>query len=404
MTGFAKKPLLLILAAIASPVAADDWPNWRGPDHAGISKESGWQDVWPAAGPAILWKAEVGTGFSSCAVAGGRVFTLGNSSDTDTVFCLGAEKGNLIWKHAYPSELGDKFFEGGPTSTPTVEGDRVYTVGRWGDVFCFEAATGKIIWSLNLQKSGGFPAPPWGFGGSPLVFENLLVLNAGEAGVALEKTTGKFVWKSATLECGYSTPLPLRRRDETLLLLGSSKSYIAVSARTGQEAWRVKWVTQYGVNAADPVIGGDSMFISSGYNKGCTLLKLGSAAPESVWQSKVFRTQMNPAVLLDGYLYGVDGDSTEKTALKCVELATGTQKWSRPLSAGGSVAAADGRLVVLSGAGELLVGPASPGGFTPTAQATVLTGKCWTVPVLASGRLYCRNADGQIVCLDVRKP
>src|SRR5262245_38139003 len=394
---------LLIALLVASTAAADDWPHWRGPQRNGISAESGWLDAWPPAGPPIPWKAEVGIGTSSLAVADGRVFTIGHGNDNDTVYCLDADKGAVLWRHSYESDLGDKFFDGGPTSTPTVDGNRVYTMGRWGEVFCFDAPTGKIVWSVNLQKTGGFPPPSWGFGGSPLVHENLLVLNVGDAGVALDKTSGKVVWKSAATESGYSTPLPIKRGDETFVLIGSAKSYLAVNARTGREAWRVKWVTQYGVNAADPVVDGEQVFISSGYQKGCAFLQLGKSEPELLRQSRVLRTQMNPAVLVGGHLYAVDGDTTEKTMLKCVEFATGTEKWSRPLTGAGAVTLADNRLVVLSGAGELMIAPVSAEAFTPTARANVLTGKGWTVPVLANGRIYCRNAEGTVVCVDVRK-
>jgi len=394
---------LIVLLAAATVASADDWPHWRGPGRTGISTETGWLDTWPAGGPPIAWKAEVGVGFSSFAVAAGRVYTIGHANDQDTVVCLDADKGAVLWRHSYDADLGNKFFEGGPTSTPTVDGGRVYTIGREGDVFCFDATTGKVIWTVNLQKDGGFPIPAWGFGGSPLVFENLLVLNVGDAGVALEKATGKVVWKSAATESGYSTPLPIRRGDETLLLMGSAKSYLAVNAKNGREAWRVKWVTQYGANAADPVVEGDRVFISSGYQKGCALLRLGKSEPEIVYQSRVIRTQMSTAVLAGGHLYAVDGDTTEKTTLKCVEFASGTEKWSRPLAGVGTVAVADNRLLVLSGAGELMVAPVSSESFTPTARANVLTGKCWTVPVLANGRIYCRNAEGTVVCVDVRK-
>jgi outer membrane protein assembly factor BamB len=395
--------ILTLLLAAATLASAEDWPQWRGPARTGHSSETGWLDAWPASGPPIAWKADVGIGFSSFAVANGRVYTIGHANDNDTVYCLDADKGSVLWKHSYESDLGDKFFEGGPTSTPTVDGDRVYTIGRWGDVFCFEAATGKVVWSVNLQKDGGFPPPAWGFGGSPLVFENLLVLNVGDAGVALEKATGKVAWKSKGTESGYSTPLPVKRGDETLLLIGSAKSYLAVDARSGREAWRVKWVTQYGVNAADPVVDGDRVFLSSGYQKGCALLQLGKSEPQIAYQSRVLRTQMNPAVLAGGHLYAVDGDTTEKTTLKCVEFASGTEKWSRPLAGSGAVAIADNRLIVLSGAGELMIAPVSSESFVPTARANVLTGKCWTVPVLANGRIYCRNAEGTVVCVDVRK-
>jgi outer membrane protein assembly factor BamB len=384
----------LVLLAV-SPAGADDWPHWRGPVRNGVSAEKAqpWSEV--------RWKAEVGTGFSSVAVAKGRVVTIGNANDTDTVFCLDAEKGDVLWKHSYPSELGDKLFEGGPTSTPTIDGDRVYTLGRFGDLFCLDLATGKVVWSAQLQKDGGFPPPAWGFGGSPLVLDDLLVLNVGDAGTALDKSSGKVVWKSAPLESGYSTPLPIRRGGETLLLLGSAKSYVAVNAGTGAEVWRVKWITSYGVNAADPILDGDRMLVSTGYGKGAALFKLGAAEP--LWQSRVLRTQMSPPVLIDGHVYGMDGNADEKTFLKCVEFATGTQKWSQPVSGVGSITAAGSDLVVLSGTGELLVGPASPEGFKPAHRTKVSDGKWWTVPVVANGRLYCRNADGQLFCLDAPK-
>lgn len=391
----------LLVLALAVPAKADDWPLWRGPQHNGISAEK--IEPWSGGGPPIAWKADIGLGFSSVVVANGRAYTTGHRNETDTLFCFDAEKGAVLWKHSYPSDLGDKYFEGGTTGTPTVDGDCVYLLGRWGDLFCFGAATGKILWSLNLEKTEKFPIPSWGFSGAPFVFENLLVVNVGDAGVALDKLTGKIVWKSAAQECGYSTPLPIRRGDETLLVLGSAKSYVAVNAKTGQEAWRVKWITQYGVNAADPVIDGDLMFLSSGYNKGGALFRLGKGEPEPVWQGKSMATQMNPAVLISGHLYAVDGDSDKKPFLKCVEFATGTVKWSQPFPGGGAVAAAGSDLIVLGGGGELTLAPASPEAFKPAARAAVLQGKCWSVPVLANGRIYGRTAEGQLVCVDARK-
>jgi outer membrane protein assembly factor BamB len=387
----------LFFAAAASSAGAEDWPHWRGPSRNGISAEKALP--WSA----VTWTAEVGIGFSSMAVAKGRVLTLGNVGDTDTVFCLDAEKGSVLWKHSYASDLGDKYFEGGTTHTPTIDGDRVYTLGRWGDAFCFDLKSGKVLWSVQLLKELGFPAPSWGFGGSPLVYGNLLILNVGDAGIALEKSSGKLFWKSSPQECAYSTPLPVGQGDDALVLLGSAKSYVAVNARTGAEAWRVRWITQYGVNAADPIVDGDRMYLSTGYGKGGALFKFGKGEPQVVWQSRVLRCQMNPAVLIDGHLYGIDGDTTEKTFLKCVEFASGTQKWSEPIAGSGSVTAAGGELVVLSGAGELMITPATPEGFKPTHRTKVAAGKWWTVPVLANGRLYCRNAEGRVVCLDVPK-
>jgi outer membrane protein assembly factor BamB len=397
---------LWITLAAAGPVtraAADDWPHWRGPARNGISAESGWLDRWPADGPPVAWTAEVGTGYSTFAVAKGRVFTTGNSDGKDTVFCIDADTGRSLWSHAYPSDLEAKYFDGGPTATPTVDGERVYTLSRWGDLFCIEAATGKIAWSKNVQKETGLPVPSWGFGGSPLVHDDLLILNLGEGGLALEKAGGRVAWKSGLVEPGYSTPLPVKRGDRQLVLLSTGESYLAVEPRTGREAWRIPWVTEYGVNAADPIVDGDRLFLSSGYDKGAALFTLGKDTPRLAWENRVLRCQMNPPVLLDGHLYGVDGNTTDRAKLKCVELATGAEKWSREDFGTGAVTAADGRLIALSARGELLVAPASPQGFEPTASATILRGRCWTVPVLANGRIYARNSAGRVVCVDVRK-
>ena len=391
---------LVFMTGVAT---AEDWPHWRGPARNGLSAETGWLDAWPAEGPKILWKAEVGIGFSSFAVARGRVYTIGHANDTDTVFCIDAEKGHVLWYHPYKSNLGDKFYEGGPSATPTVDGDRVYSLGKWGDLFCFDAANGKLVWSKNAAKETEAPVPAWGFGGSPLILGDLLLLNLGEAGCAFEKATGKLVWKSAATECGYTTPLPLPG-DEGLVLFSSGKAFIAADAKTGKEAWRTRWLTQYGVNAADPIAADGSVLISSGYGKGAALLRVGRSEPEVAWQNRSLRAQMNPAVLLGGQVYGVDGDAGQKTALKCLDFATGAEKWSQPLAGSGAVAAADGKLIVLSGEGELMIGAASPDAFKPTARAKVLGGKCWTVPVLANGRILCRNAEGTVVCVDVKKP
>jgi outer membrane protein assembly factor BamB len=388
---------------LTAPLAAAEWPHWRGPERNGHSTEKGWLDQWPADGPPIAWKAKVGLGFSSFVVADRRAFTVGHAAGRDTVFCFDAATGRELWKHSYPAELGDKFFEGGTTGTPTHEAGKLYWLSRWGDLFCFTAADGKIVWSKNIHQETGLRLPDWGYTGAPLVVDELLVLNVGDAGVAVEKATGRLVWKSADDNAGYSTPLPVQRGADMLALLGNGTSYLAVDARTGREVWRFRWLTEYGVNAADPIVSGDHVFISSGYNKGAVLLKLTEGEPEPVWKSKVLRTQMNAAVLHDGHLYGVDGDTTTKATLKCVEFATGREKWAQPNFGSGGLIVADGKLLALSGTGELMAAPATPAGFRPTARAQVLGGKCWTAPVLAHGLVYCRNSRGDVVCVDLRR-
>lgn len=394
--------LALAFACLMNTRAAD-WPNWRGPSHNGVSAEKGWLDKWPDDGPKIAWKAKVGLGFSSVVVANGRVATAGHASDQDTVFCFDAETGKTLWKHTYPAELGDKYYEGGTTGTPTFSGDQLYWLSRWGDLFAFDGATGKILWQRNLQKEAETPVPTWGFTGAPLVHENLLILNVGDSGMAVDKATGKTVWESPDKEAAYSTPLPVQREGKSFVIIGSNKSYIAVEAANGKERWRMPWNTQYGVNAADPILSGDSVFVSSGYGKGAVLFEpWGSGAPKEVWKSKVLRTQLNPAVLWEDHVYGMDGDTGDKAPLKCIELATGKEKWSVPAIGSGGTIIADGKLIVTTDKGELIVAPATPSGFHPSARAQVAGGKVWTAPVLANGKIYCRNSRGDLTVVDVR--
>ncbi len=392
-----------LAASGALSLSANDWPHWRGPDRNGISAETGWTDHLPSSGPARAWKAQVGLGFSSFVVANGRAFTAGHADEMDTVFCFDANTGKVLWKHSYPSELGDKYFDGGTTGAPTIDGDRLFWLSRWGDTFCFNAADGKVIWNKNVQTETKARLPDWGFSGAPLVLGDKLILNVGDAGLALDKKTGAIVWQSAPKAAGYSTPLPVKQGDALLVVLGSAQSYVAVNPKDGKEAWRIRWLTQYGVNASDPIIDGDQVFLSSGYGKGAALFKPGEAAPVEVWKSKALRTQLNGAVLYKGHLYGVDGDTTEKASLKCLDFATGTEKWKQTGFGSGGIIIADGKIVALSGAGELMIGPATPDGFKPASRAQVLGGQCWTAPVLANGFIHCRNSRGDIVVVNARK-
>ncbi len=397
--------LALASSSIGSAVG-EDWYRWRGPQQSGVSQESGWRAEWPDGEAKIAWKASVGTGFSTVVVSRGRLYTMGHDGSVESVFCLDAEKGNVLWRHRYDCPLDAKFFEGGPTSTPTIDGDAVYSLSRRGHLFCLDASSGKVRWSKNVQEETGAAIPSWGFSGAPLVHENLLVINVGDAGMALEKKTGKVVWKSGGSESGYSTPYPYKTANgQWAVIFGSAKSFVAADLKSGRELWRHRWLTRYGVNAADPIVRGKQVFISSGYNKGSALLQLGkgSKSPDVVWKSKSLRTQMNPAVFHGGHLYGTDGDAGNDATLKCIDWRTGEVKWSQKAIGTGGVAMADGKLIVLSSRGELIVAPASSERFVPISRTQVIGGKCWTCPVLSHGRIYCRNAKGDLVCVDARK-
>ena len=385
---------LFVLVPIHSQAA--DWPRWRGPDANGISKETGWQTQWPATGPKKLWEAKVGTGFSSFAVANGRLYTLGNTADTDTVYCFKADTGEVLWKHSYPAPLEPKNYEGGPNATPTVEGDRVYTCSKNAEIFCFDAAKGTVVWSKKLAEELGTKKPTWAYASSVLVEGDLLLVNVGSEGTALSKQDGKVVWNNGKDMANYSTPVPFDANGQRAVALFTKDHIAALLVADGKELWRYPWKTDYDINAADPIVSGNEVFISSGYNHGASLLRITGGKPEKVWENKNMRNHFNSCVLWKEHLYGVD----EKD-LRCLDWKTGEVKWGDPKFGKGSLMIADGKLIGLGEKGELVVAEATPEAFKPISRAQVLGGKCWTAPVLANGHIYCRNAAGDMVCLDV---
>jgi outer membrane protein assembly factor BamB len=395
--------LTFILLA-ASSLRADDWANWRGPNHNGISAETGWLAKWPADGPPRLWKTSVGLGFSSVAVCQGRAYTMGNQKDTDTVFCFDAETGKVIWKHSYPCPTGPLFYEGGTSATPTVEAGNVYTLSRRGNLFCFAADTGKIIWSKNIAAELGLDIPMWGFASSALIEGKLLLLNVGSFGAAFDKSTGKILWLTGKTASGYSTPVPCAFGGKPALALVSGSGAVGVDMTTGKQLWEFPWKADYDINVADPIPVGDRVFVSSSYAKMGALLQILDGTTKTLWQNGNMRNQVNSCILVDGYLYGVDGlaGPTPNASLKCVAWETGSVKWNYPDLGGGALMVADGKIIALSDKGELVTAAVSPQSFTPISRVQVLGGRCWTVPVLANGRLYCRNAKGDLVCLDVK--
>ena len=391
---------LLFLLSTTTALASD-WPNYRGPNHNGVSTETGWTAQWPADGPPVLWKTSVGTGFASVSVSGKRAFTMGNTADTDTVYCLDTDTGKTLWKYSYPCPLSPSMYEGGPSATPTVDGDRVYTLSKTGDLFCLTLDSGKVLWKKSLQSDAGVSPPIWGFSCSPLVDNDLLILDAGDLGLALKKDSGQIAWNSKGGGGSYSSAVPCAVAGAPAVVMVTASGLAAVNAADGKPIWLFPWKTSYDINAADAIVlDGARAFISSGYAHGDALVHLDTGAV--IWEKKSLSNHINASVALDGYVYGPDGNMGS-AKFTCVDLATGDPKWKYADANAGALIIVDTKIIALSDKGELLIANATPSGFTPLTRAQVLGGKCWTAPTLANGHLYVRNAKGDLACLNVKK-
>jgi len=378
---------------------AEDWPCWRGPARDGVSAETGLNWSWGEGGPKVLWKASLGKGFSAFAVAGGRTYTLGNADNVDTVFCLDAATGKELWRHSYPCELHPLSYEGGPSSTPAVDGGRVYTLSKFGHAFCLDAATGEVVWSRT------FPAPPttkadyrvwWGYAGSPLVLPDRVILAVGTAGIALDKGTGETLWESPVGRPGYSSPVPFRQGARNAFALVNGHEVVATDLG-GELLWRLPWRTTWDQNAADVLLSDGKLLVSTGHGVGCALFDLSSGQPVEVWRNRNLRNELGSSVLWQGKVYGYDFRQ-----LRCLDWQTGEVVWSAEESRLGTVILADGKVIGLEETGRLVVVEATPAACKIVAQAQILGGRCWSAPALADGRLFVRNATGDAVCLDLR--
>jgi outer membrane protein assembly factor BamB len=405
-------PLVLAFAAAAAAVAmagggraeapsgeasGSDWPRWRGPDATGVSREKGWttRNLDPLR---IAWQTPVGTGFSGMSVVGDRLYTMGTEGGNEGVVCLDAVTGRRVWSHSYPSSLGEY---PGPRVTPTVDGERVYALGQFGTLVCLDRARGSVIWQKDVVRDLGASKPSWGFAGSPVAWEDLLLLNAGRSGMAVRKDTGELVWGERGTG-GYAGVVAFATQGKTLLAVFGERALYGVEPRSGAVVWSFPWVTAYDVNAADPLVVGERLFITSDYGRGCALLAVRPDGVEPVWQNTSVSSHFSSPVYLEGAIFANDGDaSAHRGAFVCLDPASGEERW-RERAGVGSVLAAGDRLLLLTERGQLRVAEASATAYRELASADLPAGLYWNSPVLSRGRLYVRGMKGDVYCIDLR--
>lgn len=382
-----------------------DWPQWRGPERNGKSRETGFLRRWPPDGPRLVWKASgAGRGYSGPSVSRGRLLTMGNlgqgKDEREYVLCYDVATGQQLWRvengPAYHNSYGD-----GPRCTPTIDGDLVYALGANGDLACLRLADGSTVWRKNILKEFQGRNIGWGISESPLVVGDWVIVTPGGAKatmVALDKRTGQTVWTSKDPQisdsepAGYASPVVFRVGDMEQVATFTSRGAYACRLRDGRFLWRYNKVANGTANIATPVFYDQCILYSSDYGTGCALLRLHSdGRAEEVYFNKNLKNHHGGFVLVDGYVYGYDS-----SVLVCMKWETGEILWKDRSVGKGSLVYADGLLFVLSENGVVGLVEATPKGYRELSRFKLPQRSdrpTWPHPILANGHLFIRDQD-----------
>jgi len=402
----------LKMAPRAAPPSGDvsvaSWPGWRGIRRDGHSLEKGLNLDWSEKTPPELWRIPIGDGFGSIAAVRNRVFTQFQDGSSEVVGCFDAKTGKDIWRHAYEARFEDRF-GAGPRATPLVVGEQVFTVGATGILHCLGAAKGTVLWHKDMKQEFGVATPTWGFSFSPLVVDDLvLVVPGGKDGnaiAALDRATGAVRWKGFNVGGGYSAPLLATIVGQRQAIFFTGQELLSVVPETGKELWRFPWKTDYQANIATPIVFDNYVFISSGYNKGCALVRIdkaddGSLDVKRVYQHKRMANHFSSSIYYDGAIYGFNDAN-----FLCLDATDpkGKAKWSERDFQRGNLLLVEGHLIILGENGRLAVAQATPTAYNEKGRIDLFPGPLvWSAPALADGLLFLRDRK-EMVCLDLRQ-
>lgn len=414
--------LAVILSFCVTSVTAADWPQWRGPERSGVSREIGLLKQWPAGGPKLLWQANnLGDGYSTPVVVGNRIYMMSNTGmDNEFVQAISVDDGKVLWT----SRVGKV---GNPNqnpsypkarSTPTIDGAFIYALGSDGDLACLEAKTGKVRWTKNVRTEFGGQPGEWAYAESPLVDGDVVVVTPGgpqAAMVALNKKTGAVIWKSAIPNgepAGYASAIVVQAAGRKQYVQLLSKGMVGVDAKTGQFLWRYADVAKGPAQYFTPVARGEYVYCGAlGIGGGMVRLKAdgNGVAAEPVYFTRGLPNGIGGAVIVGEHLYGTEVGQK----LLAVEFLTGKVMWESKDFGWGSIAAADGHLYVHLVTGDYILVEATPQGFhekgrfTPPnppkhAQVGQFPEMAFAYPVIANGRLYIRDL-GTLWAYDIKE-
>ncbi len=395
--------VLFLFSAGAIAQTGGEWPQWRGANRDGISKETGLLKQWPEGGPPLVWKATgAGGGYSSFAISKGRLYTMGLRGDREFIIAFDVANGKEVWATphggAFHNDRGD-----GPRGTPTLDGDRLYALGGNGDLSSLDLKTGKVVWTMNvLQKFGGSNIK-WGISESPLVIGDKVLVNAGGPGasiVALKKTDGTLIWKSQSDEAGYSSAIPVEVGGTTQVIFFTGSRAVGLDLNDGKLLWEYSKPANDVANVATPVVRANRVWISSDYGTGGGLVEIkADGKAQEVYFTKEMRNHHATSILIADHLYGFSG-----AILTAMRFDTGEVAWRDRSVGKGSLTYADGHLYAFSENGVVGLVEANPTAYREKGRFRIQQGSLptWTHPVVAGGRLYLRDQN-TIYAFDVRE-
>ena len=394
--------------AIGAQLVAADWPQFLGPERNGVYVGP-LSDSWSPGGPRVVWRRPIGQGLSGPVVVQGRVILFQRVANREVVEAMDAATGKTQWQYGYATAYRDDFgFDEGPRAVPVVANGVVYTFGAEGQLHAIDVASGKKIWSEDTMRRFGVPKGFFGAAGSPLVEEGRVIANIGGKGagvVAFDAKTGAVLWTATDDPASYSSGTSATIGGRRYAIFLTRNGLLGLDPASGQVRFQRPWRARQAasVNAATPIVVGDSIFLSAEYGPGAGVLRFDGTKLVDVWSSDdVLSNHYATSVYLGGFLYGFHGRQEFGQSFRAVDFRTGKVRWSEDGFGAGSVTLAGNRLLILRENGEMVVAAASPDGFKPIGRAQILQPTLRAYPAIADGMLYARD-DKTLVCVDLRK-
>ena len=401
MTFMTRPTLTILILFLSISITAQNVAQWRGPDRNGIYKETGLLKKWPDAGPKLLWHFdELGDGHTSVAVTGSAIYTSGMINGTAMVFAFDLS-GKLLWKKEYGKEWAENW--NGTRSTPLVVDNRLYVMNSYWNLVCMNTSNGQTVWSVDLEKEYGARNNEWGISENLLFEGDVLYCTPGGKDasiVALDRNTGKMIWKSKGNgnKSAYCSPLIIKLQKRKIIVTMMEKAVCAFDAATGQQLWDFEHINDTGVHPNIPVYINGSLYCTSGYGKGGEMLKLaedGSSVRE-VWRTTDLDSRTGGVVVLNGRIYG-SGDKNRK--MFCLDWQTGKQIYATRDMAPANIIADDGLLYIYSESGKAFLTEPGADGFRIISSFSVPygTGPHWAHLVIKDKKLYLRHGTSLMV-------